>query len=296
MKISIIGSNGFLATAIGKFANVQGWELYMYGLDAPQHHDYKEFHQLNLLTDGIDCKPFLGSDIIIYAAGAGVQSSLRENSKLIYTLNTTVPVELCRQLKESSYTGIFVTFGSVFEIGETSETHKFSEEEVLLSQGSTQSDYVISKRMLSRFATSFTHEYTHWHFIIPTIYGEGENPNRLIPYTVNAIKKGDVLHFTSGEQVRQYVYVGEVPILLAKAFELKLASGMYNIEGSETLSVKEIVSMIHVAMNKQLPEEAFGTTERTDSGMKYLALDGKKLNIAIGYKSNVKIIDVINNY
>ena len=296
MNISIIGSNGFLATAIGKYANAQEWDLYMYGLDAPQYHNYKEFHYLNLLNDGVDCTHYLGSDMIIYAAGAGVQSYLKESNKLIYALNTTVPVELCRQLKEASYKGVFVTFGSVFEMGETSETHKFTEEEVLLSQGPTQSDYVISKRMLSRFATSFLHEFTHWHFIIPTIYGEGENPNRLIPYTINAINNGDSLHFTSGEQVRQYVYVGEVPVLLTKALECQLPSGMYNIEGSETLSVRDIVSIIHVSMNKNLPEDVFGTAERADSRMKYLALDGTKLFKAIGYKSNLRISDVIRNY
>lgn len=296
MKISIIGSNGFLATAIGKYANKQGWELLMFGLEPPLHHAYTTFSPLNLLQDGMDASLFLDSDMIVYAAGAGVQSSLREGAALIYNLNTTIPVDLCRQLKELGYKGVLVTFGSVFEMGETLESHKFTEEEVLMSQAVTKSDYAISKRMLSRFSTSFTHEYTHWHFIIPTIYGEGENPNRLIPYTVNAIKNHQELHFTSGEQVRQYVYVGEVPHLLHLALDKLLPSGMYNIEGGETSSVREIVSLIHQVYGAVLPSTAFGSASRTDSGMKYLALNGTKLYKAIGYRSRVKIVDVIKNY
>ena len=73
------------------------------------------------------------------------------------------------------------------------------------SSAPAPSDYVVSKRMLTRFVTSYKHDFTHWHFIIPTIYGENENPKRLIPYTINAIKNGEELHFTAGNQTRQYL-------------------------------------------------------------------------------------------
>lgn len=38
MKISILGTNGFLSTAIAKYANEAGWNLDMYGLDEPIAH------------------------------------------------------------------------------------------------------------------------------------------------------------------------------------------------------------------------------------------------------------------
>lgn len=38
MKISILGTNGFLSTAIAKYANEAGWYLDMYGLDEPTAH------------------------------------------------------------------------------------------------------------------------------------------------------------------------------------------------------------------------------------------------------------------
>ena len=296
MKISILGCNGFLSTAIAKYANQKGWMLDMYGLDEPQGHKYDKFVQCNLMDAELDCSPLLNSDIVVYAIGAGIQANLKEGFNLIYNLNVTAPVTICNKLKELDFKGVFVTFGSVFEMGETKEEKFFTEEDVLTSTAPAPSDYVVSKRMLSRFVTSYKHDFTHWHFIIPTIYGAGENPKRLIPYVINAIKNNEELHFTAGDQTRQYVHVSEVPRLLELAYDKKVPSGMYNIEGKETLTVKEIVKMIHQAFGKTVSDGCFGTVNRTDVGMSYLALNGNKLMDAVGFTSCVALKDSIFTY
>lgn len=296
MKISILGCNGFLSTAIAKYANQKGWMLDMYGLDEPQGHKYDKFVQCNLMDAELDCSPLLNSDIVVYAIGAGIQANLKEGFNLIYNLNVTAPVTICNKLKELDFKGVFVTFGSVFEMGETKEEKFFTEEDVLTSTAPAPSDYVVSKRMLTRFVTSYKHNFTHWHFIIPTIYGAGENPKRLIPYVINAIKNNEELHFTAGDQTRQYVHVSEVPKLLYLAFENNLPTGMYNIEGKETLTVKEIVGLIHQVSGKTVPAGCFGSVERLDVGMKYLALKGDKLKDAIGYVSIVSIKESLTEY
>lgn len=296
MKISILGTNGFLSTAIAKYANEVGWTLDMYGLDEPIGHKYNKFYKVNLMDAELDCSGLVDSDIIIYAIGAGIQANLKEGFNLIYNLNVTAPVTICNKLKELGYKGRFVTFGSVFEMGETKEERFFTEEDVLTSTCLAPNDYTVSKRMLSKFVASYKHEFTHWHFYIPTIYGAGENPKRLIPYVVNAIRTGEELHFTAGDQTRQYVHVSEVPRLIDLAFLKNLPSGLYNIEGKETMTVKEIVSLIHKAMGKEVPEECFGSVERADVGMKYLALDGKKLRQAIGFEADIDIIGVLETY
>ena len=296
MKISILGTNGFLSTAIAKYANVVGWSLDMYGLSEPVGHNYNNFYKVNMMDAELDCSSLLDSDMIIYTIGAGIQANLKEGFNLIYNLNVTAPVTICNKLKELEYKGIFVTFGSVFEMGETKEERFLTEEDVLTSLCPAPNDYTVSKRMLSKFVDSYKHDFKHWHFYIPTIYGAGENPKRLIPYVINAIRNGDELHFTAGEQTRQYVHVSEIPRMLALAFEKNLPSGLYNIEGKETITVKEIVTMIHQAMGKEVPDGCFGSVQRADVGMKYLALDGKKLRKACGFNAIVKILDTINQY
>ena len=296
MKVTILGSNGFLSNAIAKYANKENWTLDVYGLDEPIGINYDKFVKCNLMDAELDCSGLLDSDIVVYAIGAGIQSNLKEGNNLIYGLNVTAPVTICNKLKELGYKGIFVTFGSVFEMGETKEEHLFTEEEVLSSTAPAPSDYVVSKRMLSRFVTSYKHDFAHWHFIIPTIYGEGENPKRLIPYTINAIRNEETLHFTAGDQTRQYVYVDEVPGLLKLAFEKQLPSGMYNIQGKETLTVKEIVTLIHETMGKEVPSDCFGSAERNDVGMKFLALDGSKLKESVGFEPKLCISNVLSSY
>lgn len=296
MKISILGTNGFLSSAIAKYANVVGWSLDMYGLDVPVGHKYNNFYRVNLMDAELECSSLLDSDMIIYAIGAGIQANLKEGFNLIYNLNVTAPVTICNKLKELEYKGIFVTFGSVFEMGETKEERFFTEEDVLTSLCPAPNDYTVSKRMLSKFVASYKHDFKHWHFYIPTIYGAGENPKRLIPYVINAIRNSDELHFTAGDQTRQYVHVSEIPRMLALGFEKNLPSGLYNIEGKETITVKEIVTMIHQAMGKEVPDGCFGSVQRADVGMKYLALDGKKLRDSIGFKAQIDICHCIESY
>ena len=159
MKISILGTNGFLSSAIAKYANVVGWSLDMYGLDEPVGHKYNNFYRVNLMDAELECSSLLDSDMIIYAIGAGIQANLKEGFNLIYNLNVTAPVTICNKLKELEYKGIFVTFGSVFEMGETKEERFFTEEDVLTSLCPAPNDYTVSKRMLSKFVSSYKHDF-----------------------------------------------------------------------------------------------------------------------------------------
>lgn len=296
MKITILGTNGFLSRAIALYCNEKHYTLNMYGLNEPVGHEYDTFHKVNLMTDDLNNEDIIQSDIIVYAIGAGIQSNLKEGNDLIYNLNVNVPVKICNSLKTAEYKGCFITFGSVFEMGETKEERYFTEEDVLTSICPAPNDYTVSKRMLSRFIDSYKHDFTHWHFFIPTIYGEKENPLRLIPYTINAIKNKEKLHFTAGDQTRQYIYVGEVPCMIDLAYSKKLPSGIYNIQGKDTLTVREIVTKIHKHFNVEVPDDCFGSAKRADVGMKYLALDGTKLKNAIGFEAKTSLTDVIDKY
>lgn len=296
MKIAIIGTNGFLSTSIAKYAIEKDWSIDMYGLDKPTQHSYTHFYPIDLMQGDIDVEELCKSDIIVYAVGAGIQSNLNEGSDLVYALNVNAPVRICNALKQADYKGVFVTFGSYFELGEADLHRPATEYDIINASAPAPTDYVVSKRMLTRFVTSYKHEFKHWHFILPTIYGHGENPKRLIPYTINAIRNNEELHFTSGEQVRQYLYVGDVANVLNIAYRESLPSGIYNIAGSETLSVKDIVMIIHKAYNKPISEGCFGSVQRSDTFMKYLALDGRRLYNAIQWKQNMLISEEIQKY
>ena len=296
MKIAIIGTNGFLSTAIAKYAIEKEWTLDMYGLDKPTQHSYAQFYPIDLVSGNLDVDKLCDADIIVYAVGAGIQSNLNESADLIYALNVYAPVRLCDALKRADYKGVFITFGSYFELGETELIIQAKEEDIINAIAPAPTDYVVSKRMLTRFVSSYKHKYTHWHFILPTIYGPGENPKRLIPYTINAIRNGEELHFTSGEQVRQYLYVGDVAVAIEKAHDSQLVSGVYNLAGKETLSVRQLVLQILRVMDMEIPDECFGSASRTDVSMKSLVLDGHKIKNQIGFEPKTQISQIIDKY
>lgn len=296
MKVTILGTNGFLSRAIAVYCNSQGYPLHMYGIDEPVGHTFDSFHHINLMTEELNYEELNWSDIIVYAIGAGIQSNLKERTDVIYNLNVTAPVKICNTLKATGYQGCFVTFGSVFEIGETHEKRFFTEKDILTSTCPAPNDYTVSKRMLSRFVSSYKHEFTHWHFFLPTIYGETENSMRLIPYTIHAIQNNEPLHFTTGDQIRQYIYVDEVPRMMDLAYQKRLPSGLYNIQGKDTLTVRKIVTIIHEQLGKDMPTDCFGSAKRADVGMKYLALDGTKLRNIIGFEATIGLLDVIDRY
>lgn len=297
MKISIIGTNGFLSSAIARYANDRKWHLTMYGLDTPVNNTYDVFHKINLQTiNELEFSGLIDSDIIVYAAGAGIQSNINDDSNLIYALNVSAPIFICNQMKMNGFKGCFVTFGSYFELGETDIRKPASENDILASTANAPTDYIVSKRMLTLFSSLYKHNFTHWHFILPTIYGVGENPKRLIPYTIKAIMNGISPQFTDGNQVRQYLHVSEVAALIHLAIKKHLPSGIYNIEGNATLTIRELVSIIYTHMGKIFPIESFGSMGRDDVIMKYLALDGRKLRDMIGWTPSVDIKNIIDEY
>lgn len=283
MKICIIGGNSFLSTAIGKACESQPKvSILVLGRSKPRNYSYNEYQEIDLEAQRIDASKLIDCDFIIYCVGAGIQSRLKEGIDKIYLLNHVRPMELCNSLRMLDFKGVVVSFGSVFEIGETNHKNKFSEEEVMTSISPSPNDYVVSKRLFSRFVNSYKKSFKHWHFIIPTIYGQGEDSNRLIPYTIHSIQQSKTLHFTSGSQVRQYLHVDDAVNALFHAINKALPSGIYNLESTDILSVKEVVSTIFSQLNQPIPNGCFGSTSRSDEKMLYLALDGSKLKSMIG--------------
>lgn len=296
MRITIIGSNGLLSDSLGEYCDQNNIHLDVCGLAKPLFYKYDNFYYIDLTKDELDYKNIIEADMIIYAAGAGIQSYLNESIDLIYELNTSVPIRIINNLKKYGYKGTLVTFGSYFEIGETSENKYYTEIDVLNSSSRVPNDYSISKRLLSRFISCVEVPFKTWHFILPTIYGEKESSQRLISYTINAIKNNFELQFTSGDQVRQYIYIEEVVNIVISAYKNDITGGVYNVSGTETLTVKQLVELLFNLFEKTLPESVFGKAKRLDTGMKVLKLNGNKLLKNIDYRPSLKISDVYERY
>jgi len=292
MIVSLIGTNGLLSNEIGLFCNKNNFTLICYGRKEPSVHQFNEFIFLDLEKEEINIEKISQSDVVIYASGIGVQSNVKYSTQSIYHINTFIPIDLSNKLNNLGFKGIFITFGSCFEIGNNSKSVQFSEYEVANSLLNVPNDYCISKRLLTRFVTSSIQSFNHMHFILPTIYGERELEHRLIPYIIKSIKNKGIMQFTSGTQIRQYLYAGDVPRIIFELLRLENKK-VYNIQGIETYSVRNIVEKVFSFYNMPISEELFGKAERSDVGMQDLQLDGslvKSLLPDFNYKTFVEIL------
>lgn len=296
IKCCFIGSNGFLATSLGKyFEEIDNYTINVISKTVPKDYKVDTFIKLDI-TEITTYEVLVDYDIIFYLIGKGIQSNSVSSVDFIYETNAFTPIKIMSFLEKANFKGIFISFGSYFEIGNNNEMLEYTELDVLHSPFKVPNDYCISKRLLSRFIYSSTFSFKYLHFILPTIYGEKENADRLIPYIIRTIKYGGKVNVTTAEQVREYIYVDEVAKILHLAIDKNILSGFYNISGSQRKTIRELILEVSSYLNYPENNIEFGRTTRTDSQMKYLLLDGTKLQNTVFYRQNSKISDYINNY
>lgn len=303
MKISIIGTNGMISIALTKEFFSQANIVDVYGLDVPIGYSYSSFTQVNLLKDTLNYDFLVQSDMIVYAAGAGVQAALSTDSSLIYTLNVNVPIEITLQLKKHGYKGRYVSFGSYMEIGLNDDEGKcFNETDVICSSLPVTNDYALSKRLYSRYMNDFNAEFTYWHFILPNMFSYNDlmSGTRLIPYTIEYLKKynnGDHLlepQFSAGLQTRQFILLEDIYQVIQKAVECNIPSDVYNIGGGELMSIRSIIKRLFSIYHVPCKDSFFGKEVRRDGDIKALCINGDKLYNAIHYLPNSKLEDIFD--
>lgn len=276
MKTAIIGSNSFLAREIIDAKIFPETNLHLMGVENEgnrSNFSFFKFPDVNLKFEYL-----LNFDCIIYCAGAGIQSNLKEEINLIYELNVFLPIRICNYLNQNNYKGKFLTFGSYFEIGDNSEDIKYSELDIIKSLNKVPNDYCISKRLLSRYVSSSFSTMQHYHLFLPNIYGRNENPNRLIPYVINNVLKKREMEFTEGTQMRQYLHIRDLIRFIDKAMNKEhLSAGIYNIAPDISYSVKEIVQTIFEILDTPFSKDFFGKKEGRDESMKILQMNNSKM-------------------
>lgn len=294
-----------LSVALTRFFFSKMDQVDVYGLRTPIDYQCSNFYKVDLLDGNINYDNLVTSDVIIYAAGAGVQAALNTDSSLMYRLNVYVPIELTLELKKRGYKGVYISFGSYMEIGVNDEFEKsFTESEVVCSNLSVSNDYGLSKRLYSRYMKDLSVDYTYWHFILPNMFSvEDFKPGtRLIPYVLEYLQKyskGESVKkpsYSSGLQRRQYVTLDEVLEIILISLTKKIQSGIYCVGGGEYLSVRNLIERMYAFYKVPCKDEYFGKEVRRDGDIKSLRLNGEKLFNMIGFLPTRKIEDLLLEY
>lgn len=82
------------------------------------------------------------------------------------------------------------------------------------------------------------------------MYGEGENPERLVPYIRSQISQGSFPSLRNPSAVRDYLDVAEVGKRIAKIADLRL-TGIQNVCSGKPISIFELAKAIAIEMGRE---------------------------------------------
>ncbi len=272
-----MGGSSFLGSYLSKLLVSEGWFLVRtFRTEPPSLSQDILFNPDTDLSD-IDYHAY---DLIVNCISTGVQRNGREENRGIYFANLVFPILLIEHLKTIKYRGSIILFGSYFEIGNTQHSTSFSEEDIVRSHDPLFNAYAVSKRLQTQYvaqALGGALPFELYHFILPTIYGKGENSQRLIPYLIEKLKSNQIPNLTGGTQVRQYLYVKNAIAYIYMMIEnKKIPADIYNLPADLTIDVKGLAIQIKSILESQI-EINFGGYESGDTGMKRLVLNTKKI-------------------
>jgi nucleoside-diphosphate-sugar epimerase len=123
------------------------------------------------------------------------------------------------------------------------------------------------------------------------VYGDGEAPQRLVPYLIASLKRNQPAKLTPGEQERDFLHVEDVAeAFLAAANSNRLVPlSAYNVCSSRPVRVREIGEMVAAIMEK--PRELLQWGERPyrpDEPM-WLVGDNSRFTSTTGWQPKVSL-------
>jgi nucleoside-diphosphate-sugar epimerase len=80
-------------------------------------------------------------------------------------------------------------------------------------------------------------------------YGPQEDPRRLVPAAINALKQGIPFPASPGDQIRDYIHVADVASAFCTLME-KQAEGVFNISTGLPVSIRQLLETLGQLMNR----------------------------------------------
>jgi nucleoside-diphosphate-sugar epimerase len=244
MNILITGATGFIGSNIASKLVEMGHEVYATYRSASSFQRCINFkdrvHWLNTDLGGwkdqiINLKP----DQLIHAAWDGISASERDEWD-IQMSNYWLAKEYINLSLECEVKKI-IAFGTQAEYGK----YDFPVKETTLAL--PEDAYGAVKNLTVNYLRNACDTSdTQWYWIrIFSVFGEGENPDWLIPTVISKLLKKEPVPLTFCDQVYNYLYIEEFVNQLITVINCKEdKSGIYNLCNSRSIVLKDLLLKI----------------------------------------------------
>lgn len=267
MHIVVTGAAGFIGSHVSeqlvtrghRVTAIDSFDNYLYAADI-KRRTARELEGVSIveadITDADAMAVAITGDVDVVchlAALAGVRPSLADPRRYVRTNveGTTVLVERMRALGLKRL--VFASSSSVYGAKPGAEVAAFREDDPCITPASP---YASTKRMcelmLSTYRDLFGIGVSSLRFF--TVYGPRQRPDMAIARFVDAIAHGrPITLFGDGTSRRDYTYIDDIVSGTIAAIE-RVEPGkceLYNLGGTQTISLAELVATIERILGKQ---------------------------------------------
>ena len=251
MNILVTGAAGFIGHHLVPILQKKGHHIIALDRDSKKMKTYTWFNHVDFIEYDIHSESVLNfeknrvPDTMIHLAWSGLP-----NYKDSFHVEKNLPADkrFLRSMIEQDIKHIIVT-GTCLEYGMQTGCLTVGMET------RPQNPYAIAKDAIRKYLQELKKEYSfrlHWARLF-YMFGEGQNPDGLIPQLVRAIDRGDaVFNMSGGEQLRDYLPVTEVANQLYELINDTSNNDIVNICSGKPVTVRKFVEDHIVSRNAKI--------------------------------------------
>ncbi len=272
MKILITGYCGFIGSYLFKRLNQTEHELEL--VDITNGVDICDWQQV---------KHYDKIDLIIHLANLSYIPASYEEPKRFYETNylsTLNMLELCK------LNGAKLLFFSSYMYGQP-QYQPIDENHPIQAYNPYSQSKVICESLCEGYNRDFNIPVTIFRPF--NIYGNGQNPDFLIPTIINQVRKGKII-IKDDRPKRDYIHVEDITRAIIATIESKNESKMiekYNLGTGISYSVKEIVEIVQSFFNSDI--EYICTHELRQNEVLDTVADISKIKNELNWKPEISL-------
>ena len=182
----------------------------------------------------------------------------------------------------------FIQIGSCSEYGFTRSPQN---EKKIIKVSKINSTYGISKFRSTNYLMKLNNKVGFPCLVLRPylIYGPGQSFDRLIPFTIQSCLNNKSFNLTSGNQLRNLIYVNDFIDILYKCLFIKAKGEIFNVGSCKNYKIKFVIDYIHKLIKKGLPK--FGFIKLRKDEPLNLYPDLKKISKHIKLRNEITITE-----
>jgi len=290
MRVVVTGGTGFVGAHLLQLLVERGEEVAV--LLRPTSNPWRITHLLSTVTclegdlQRLDiCQPAIAAfapDTIIHLGWYGVMNTQRDSREQIgQNLHSTLAlVDIGIECGCQTWIGL----GSQAEYGPQNAiiTEGTTPEPTNLYGATKLATYYLATQLAKAASMRFV-----WLRLF-SAYGPKDNPDWMIPYIIRSLLRGAKPSLTAGEQMWDYIYVGDVAEAIYRCAQAPQAYGAINLGSGRTVQLRQIIEMIRNAIDPSLLL-GFGEVPYRPDQVMHLQADISKLRALTGWEPRTSL-------